>query len=193
MKDEIITKINKAAHQFQLTDNPFSQEIIVVYLMVQIRKILGYKRNKTSDFEILKFYADWCVHTTKDYITKEMKNILKNLNEEINWNIQNKTTVEKSKYKILLDEFINMKSLKENIKSLFSAEKIEDDILNKMNWDVFINALMKILQNQPLKNKGEDIRLLRFSPTKDFNFIVNLEFKNKKTNEYELYKVAGVV
>jgi len=56
---EIIAKIR----DFLNTHEPVSEECHVVYMLVEIRKILEYKN--CTQFAILKFYCDWAVHITK--------------------------------------------------------------------------------------------------------------------------------
>ena len=61
MKEDILyEKIRR-----ELDDLPISTEPRVMYLLVEIRKVLDHEGD-TETFELLRFYGDWCVHTILD-------------------------------------------------------------------------------------------------------------------------------
>ena len=55
---------------------PLTEECHAVYLMVELRKIIDQQQLKLS---LLKFYADWTVHSSKDRITPEVRQVSENL------------------------------------------------------------------------------------------------------------------
>ena len=60
---------------------PFTEEWQIVYLLVEIRKILD--RGNNRKYPLLRFYADWAVHTAKDRINSEIKTIMERILDEI--------------------------------------------------------------------------------------------------------------
>lgn len=47
----------------QLGNLPINTEARVVYFLVQVRKVLDHLDDR-DDFNLLRLYADWCVHTS---------------------------------------------------------------------------------------------------------------------------------
>ncbi len=65
-QQQIMDKVNR-----MLTGSmPLGEECKVLYLLVEFRKILDHKNDKS--FPLLRFYSDWSVHTSKDRITPEL-------------------------------------------------------------------------------------------------------------------------
>ena len=62
-REEIIEKLD----EFLSSHSPLMEECHIVYLMVEIRKILDHERDhrKNGEFSLLRFYCDWTVHTEK--------------------------------------------------------------------------------------------------------------------------------
>ncbi len=60
MKNGVIEKLN--AH----ISGGLHSEADVVYVMVEIRKLLEHLRIKGRDYSVLAFYCDWVLHTSLD-------------------------------------------------------------------------------------------------------------------------------
>lgn len=193
MKSEIAKKLKKATRLFFEAEDNFLQEIIVVYFMVELRKVLDHKRER-SNFKTLRFYADWCVHTSKDKITPEMKNLLSLLCKELNHN-KKKSAQIKSSRSILINEIINKDCLRREIKSLLEQEGAigSVDITEGPDWDDFLNATTRILQNQSLINPGGDVQKITFLPSEDYTFHLLIEFRDDTTKQYMCYKALGIL
>jgi hypothetical protein len=71
MKGEIEQKLTA----FLQSTMPFTQEHHVVYLLVEIRKILDHENDRGNNgrYPLLRFFSDWSVHTAKDKITPQIK------------------------------------------------------------------------------------------------------------------------
>jgi hypothetical protein len=81
-RPEIVDKLNS----FLSTHHTFTEEAQVVYLLIEIRKILD--RDSNMKYPLLRFYCDWCVHTRKDKITPQIKLIMEQLYTNIKDQIQ---------------------------------------------------------------------------------------------------------
>ncbi len=81
MKPQIIGKLNR----FLLKHQPLREECEVVYLMVELRKLLDRDREQSilNNYSLVRFHADWIVHTRKDSITHSMKKIMDNIDRSI--------------------------------------------------------------------------------------------------------------
>jgi hypothetical protein len=82
MKSEIIGKLREFLNQH----SPIRDESDAVYLMVELRKLLDRQEEEIPErlFPLIRFYADWTVHTRKDYITPRIQEIMGKVDENLN-------------------------------------------------------------------------------------------------------------
>jgi len=82
MKTQIVEKLNRFLNEH----TPINEEFEVVYLMVELRKLLDIERdqNNKDSYTLVRFHADWTVHTRKDNITEVMKEILGKIDDSLN-------------------------------------------------------------------------------------------------------------
>ncbi len=169
MKLQIIDKLKAF-----LSDRPLlKEEYEVVYLMVELRKLLDRERQEvgSEEFSLIRFHADWIVHTRKDYVTSTMKKIMKNIDDSIdvypkNGNIDF----------LLLPEFrkemINI--LKEyNLPNLFAKD---DD-----KWMKFMLAMTQVVADQPIINPTENIAEFRYVDMNKEGIMATIDFCGSKT------------
>ena len=73
MRAQIVEKLDKF-----LTEHQMKEEFEVVYLLVELRKLLDREReqNHSDSYPLVRFHADWAVHTRKDKITPATKEIM---------------------------------------------------------------------------------------------------------------------
>lgn len=157
-KNEIVDKLNG----FISTHNPNFEECHVLYLMVEFRKLLDHEsdhRNNGS-FTLLRFYCDWSMHTDKEYITKSMKTVIDEIYLDIKKQILN-PSLKRDKSPII--KFLYMDSLKSEMKIFLKKFKINNVIIEE-GWINFVQNLVKILENQPIKNPNNNISLFSFLP-----------------------------
>src|SRR3989344_7144973 len=72
------TEIIKKLGDFLPAHDPLTEECQVVYLMVEVRKIIDHEKSGAT-YPLLKFYGDWTVHTEKSYITSEIKQVMEEM------------------------------------------------------------------------------------------------------------------
>ncbi len=63
--------------KLQDVNTQFNDVATVLYFMVLSRQTL--ENHQDQNFPLIKFYADWCVHSRKDVITASMKRIMEEI------------------------------------------------------------------------------------------------------------------
>ena len=136
----------------------------VVYLFVQVRKLLDHRRDVGEiGFQHLRFYCDWVVHTSKNNIDPATLMILQTLQSDI----------EKEVVSVIPGggaiNFAYFEQLKPELLSILKEENVPSNALEDDNqWNYFISQLVKVLENQPLVVKpkyGLNIAELVFEPS----------------------------
>ena len=82
MKLEIVDKL----YHFLNSHLPIQEEYEAVYLMVELRKLLDHQDAgiPVKSFQIIRFHADWTVHTQKDQNTSHIQAVMDRLAERLN-------------------------------------------------------------------------------------------------------------
>lgn len=183
MKFEIVDKIDA----FFKKHDTFTEECHVVYLMVEIRKILD--QMNSSEYQLIRFYCDWIVHTSKDRNTHVINDMMEELYSAIESQIKNQYKVEKG---TASTKFAYMDKLKDQMKLFIDDMNISTNILQDDNWIQFVIFLVKVLENQPIINPTENIKTCSFLPAAEncvwyevvFNEPINGEPSFKYGNAY---------
>jgi len=156
----------------------------VLYIFVQLRKILDH-RDDRDNYTILRFYCDWVVHISKDYITKETIGILKEIEKDATLQIRTGGTGTSAAI-----NFVYLDYLKPEIRAVLQRESIDPkEIFEELNWEKLVVCLSRILENQPLQVKdsyGLNIRKIEFKPTDASNLTMLVYFNEpikSKTGE----------
>lgn len=147
-KHEIVYKLEK----FLKEHESLHEEYHVVYLMVELRKIIAHQANK-GEFSLLEFYCDWTVHTRKDYKMQAIQDISNRIAAALHNN--RKPTHED--YNSVLN-FLKMPELKIEMTKLFESIGLPLDIMNNDNWKTFTKSLARVLANQPINNPIPEIK-----------------------------------
>ena len=157
MKQDIEIKLTN----FLKTRVPFTEACHVVYLLVEIRKILDHK--KTGGYPLLRFYADWCVHTEKDKITKQIKAIMENILKEIKRGMLNKSQSKPDPNLLCVYSFISMCELKKEMKLFLEECGLPNDLIRLEEWNSLQEILPSILADQPIIKPCDGIRKFAFT------------------------------
>lgn len=179
-REKIIEKLDT----FISAHSPITEECHAVYLMVEIRKILD--QEKCKDFPLLRFYCNWTVHTDK-YIEAEMKTVMEEMHNDIKEQIANQAM---AKSDSAPKRFAYMDNLKAEMRKFFEKRNINLSIADDDNWIKFIGFLVKILEDQPIKNPTEDITLFSFIPAAERCVQFVVVFK-EPINGYPSYKFGN--
>ncbi|MDD4989753.1 MAG: hypothetical protein PHW31_00355 [Candidatus Pacebacteria bacterium] len=159
-REEIIEKLNK----FLLEHSPLTEECQVVYLMVEIRKILDHKRSsiQKNTFPLIRFYCDWIVHTEKTKITNEMRMIMNRVFHDAKSQVENSVTAQVMPSVI---QFAYMEDLHKEMEQFLGEYNISVALVNKDSWLQYVQLLVKVLENQPIKDPTSDVTSFYFAPT----------------------------
>lgn len=184
MKKQLINKIKKTLN------GSIEEECQVVYLMVEIRKLLD--RDNNSKYPLLRFYCNWVVHIDKDRITPEMKNIMEEIYQGIILKMKNPKTSMKTK----VIDFLYMEDLKLDMKSFFREYELSIQlIIDKKQWLSFVILLTNILIDQPINYPLENISFFSFYPASDGCVRGEIRFKKEITinsKKYDKYTFGNV-
>lgn len=180
-KEKIVEKLDV----FLQTHNPINEECYVVYLLVEMRKILD--RENTSSYPLLRFYCDWSVHVEKDRITKEIKKIVEEIFQDVKDQIENPAMTQAMSPVM---RFAYMEDLKSEMAHFLTNYDLSTSMLDEKNWIEFISTLIQVLENQPIKNPADDVALFGFIPAAPGCVQGIVEFK-EPINGYGHYKFSN--
>jgi len=142
-----------------LKQQPLTKESEVVYLMVEIRKILDLAYDKKADFVLLRFYCDWTVHTAKDQHLENIKPVIDKMYKNIKLQIEGHLGSTKSP----VTDFIYLEELKKEMIEFLSKESLPNDwCQTKELWVEFTKLLLNVLIDQPINNPTDDVSSFTF-------------------------------
>lgn len=161
----------------------------VVFILVEFRKII---ENKRLDVGVLKFYCDWVVHRQKDYVSANIKRVIKQMYQNILEEIRNPLRIE-LRQKIM--NFIYFKQLKQDLIFFCSNLRFPMDFIRiKKRWISFIVILIKILEEQPIINPIPEIKSIEFIPSAPKAVICKFFFSKPikvKGRVYSYYQIMN--
>ncbi|MBU0998740.1 hypothetical protein KKG24_00305 [Patescibacteria group bacterium] len=179
---EIVEKLNRFLDKHKL----FTEECHVIYLLVEIRKVLDRENN--HKYPILRFYCNWSVHTDKDS-TQEMEAIMKDIYQDIEKQIANPALVGiGGKTKVI--GFMYMEDLQAEMTKFLKEYKLPISLTGKNNWLEFVKLLVKILADQPIKTPCTDIKQFAFLPAASGCVRGRIDF-NQNIGEYSYYEFGN--
>ncbi|MBI2036590.1 hypothetical protein HYT17_03095 [Candidatus Microgenomates bacterium] len=170
-REEIIEKLDKFLAKYSVPD----EECYVVYLLVEIRKLL--EREGSPKFPLVRFYCDWTVHTKKDRSLQAIKEIVDRIDGC--FSIQ-------SHYLLKSDEifnFLKMAELRKEFNQLFKRYNLQTNILGgDISWASFVDTLTKALSEQPILNPKAGIKSISLVPFGKGRNAINIEFTDGRTD-----------
>jgi hypothetical protein len=137
MRDDILEKLSK------FLKNPIEQECGVVYLMVEMRKLIEHKRNeldKSEGFQHypgIAFYSNWCVHTELDGCVAQ--DYLKQI----------EAMSKRGEIKDEMFSFLKFEGLKLELANFFKEYGLDETVFFT-NWESFKGMLIDVLADSPL-------------------------------------------
>jgi hypothetical protein len=176
MEDSILNKLRG----FLVKYDPLTEECQVVYLLVEIRKLLDKNNFSDGRFDTLRFYCDWALHTKKSRKLEVIVSIVKGIERSIleAHMFPNGQVVPFGNAHI---DFIYKKELKGNMQSFFYEFSLPGSMFSERSWIAFLNLLIQVLVDQPIELDGKIIKSLCFIPGQ-----ANLEviFQDGKTYRF---------
>jgi hypothetical protein len=179
-REEVIDKLN----DFLARHSPLTEECHVVYLMVAVRKILEHEKDKES--LLLRFYCDWIVHTEKDRITDDIREMMVAIYKTVKSEIERPYSVQAMSPVM---QFAYMDKLKDEM-GKFLADRGIDKALIDSGWLEFVKILVKVLENQPINKPTTDIKLFSFTPAAD-QCVKGIIIFEQPINGYDHYNFAN--
>jgi hypothetical protein len=183
-REEIIEKLD----DFLNHHDPLTEECHVVYLMVEIRKILDHEKDhrQTGDFSLLRFYCDWILHTEKTGITENIRLIMEEVFKDAKSHIE-APAMQQEMSPVM--QFAYMNNLKEQMVHFLEERGLNSAIVND-GWISFIGILVKVLENQPINDPTDDISVFSFIPAAE-GCVAGVIYFKKPINGYNHYKFAN--
>lgn len=150
----------------------FDQEAYVVYFMVELRKLLDREKPKEM-FTLIRFYADWTVHTSKDRYIEQIKPVIQRIASQ----------VPIAKYESYMPAFklsiLDFVELQSELRLLLVEYELNTRIVEESpTWKQFINTLCSVLVDQPLilHSPIECIKSVVFQQTVPSMRYIQIEF-----------------
>lgn len=172
--NDIISKLNS----FLQKHHSFDEECYVVYLMVEIRKILEREGRQKTDalYPLVKFYCDWILHIQKNNITPEIEQMLNRIDRELP-----RLGAKFDTSKIISNlNFVRMDEFSLELDRFFSDYGLSTKFLaSPTDWENFLKNLISILIDQPILPTNGNIESFAFI-TGNKNF-ASWTIKFKKT------------
>lgn len=178
---EIVEKLDSFLQNYL----PSTEECQIVYLFVEIRKVLDRENNRK--YPILRFYCNWSVHTEKDP-TDEMRAIMNDIYRDVVAQIQS-PALASSKMKII--GFMYMEDLQEEMTKFLQEYDLPTSLTSNQNdWLALVKLLVKVLADQPIKNPCADIKTFAFLPAAAGCVRGRIDFV-KKIGKYDHYSFGN--
>jgi hypothetical protein len=158
----------------------------VVYILVQIRKLLELE-NKKRTFPILNLFCNWVLHPK--LCEDSTKRVFENQVEpciDKNWDYE---TI-KIKLKAM-SSFFDLSELKKEISKFLS---VYDSTNNSIKtWKSFMKYLLEVLEECPVEYNGSKIKSLSITNSKDAPiFRIHLKFKTIDGKNVIKVKLKGL-
>lgn len=175
--EEIIEKLNEFLIRHPILD----EECHVIYLLVEIRKILEYER---KSYKTLQFYCNWVLHKELSY-EKTTKLLLKIF--EPNVDLQKSGHENARNVKSVGRDFFVLKTFRKELEVFLKNHKLPIDLLNK-NWWVFGKLLLEIIKDCPVRFAANKIQELKIEKYDDTNYGYKFSLINSKQKLIEKLK-----
>jgi hypothetical protein len=149
-RDAIINKLELALIA------PISSEQQVVYLLVEIRKLLE-RDKKAKSYRALQFCCDWAVHPVMD--RADALYILKKLDQGIETLVRSQGTAVDifTKARVDADPMLRLSS---DLKTFLSEYSLPAAIVTRDRFSEFLNYYTRVIEDCPLtyEDKANDLR-----------------------------------
>ena len=147
MKDHILEKLNDVLLMHSI------EEPTVLYLMIQIRKVLDHLgENVANRYTLLSFYCDWVAHINMD--RAPARRILEKLSASLKYDVR---PMDQDATEII--GFIN---LRKELTEFLRDNRLYTIWVDKDSWYKFRACLLEILIDCPLASSAGPIREFAF-------------------------------
>ncbi len=167
-KTIFIDKLKDFLNRHQL----LTEECEVIFVMVQIRKILDFGG---TPYRTLRFYSNWVLHKELDRVTTT-KLLIDILGPEID----SKKTRRDNVRNLILNkpDFFKVKTLKNELKNFINENTLPTNILSNRNWRNFRKGVLESIRDCPVSFVPTEIESLRVEKINDKVFKYNFTIIN---------------
>ncbi|MFO0388664.1 MAG: hypothetical protein ACK502_02945 [Alphaproteobacteria bacterium] len=180
MIPDIISKLQ------QTISNGIKTEAQVVYVLVQIRKILEQQGNAAQQYEYLKFYCDWALHTKLS--GRFTQTILQDFNSA---NIELRNGLElhelPKNLQSQIEQIIKMQKFREELSNFSLANDLPSLDRGGGGWPHFLHLYAKIIKDSPLEMKADN------TTVSIEKVIVDVELAQEIQHHQQYYKVKWTI
>lgn len=162
----IIDKLRSELHL------PVETEMQVVYILVEIRKVLEHNTEK-GRYPVLNFYCNWIVHT-KLSASPVADRIVRLLDETLYRLANGERDVA---LEAQAEEFMDERLLRDELRAFLESSDLPLEICTDSGrWDAFRKRLAGVIEDVPLK-------LLPSKASDPTHFVESVIVKNKSTED----------
>lgn len=143
--------------------------------MVELRKLLDreIELNGSEDFSLVRFHADWVVHTKKDRITTAMKEIMTKIDNSIDVYPKDGNI-----------DFLLLPEFRDELDKILDKYNLPNDFVrDDNNWMKFMLAMTQVLADQPIVNPTVNIAEFRYVDINKEGIMATIDFKGSKSGQ----------
>jgi hypothetical protein len=169
MKDEITYKLS----DFLDSNRLFTHESHIVCILVELRKLLDHYN---ADAPLLRFYADWPVHTRKDRISSAFRKVAETLYLNAKTDIEDKYPQSSETYSPI-GAFAHGDTLARELQTFLLVHQLPSDLTrDAKTWASFAKLLIKVLEDQPIIRPCDGVKSMSFERAAENAVILRLDF-----------------
>ncbi len=125
---------------------PISDEAGVVYLMVEIRKLMDVRRSAKT-YPLLRLFCNWTVHTNLDHKNDEAEGLLRSFDEAIQ-----RVKAEAGRgFSLDFLDVLSLSRFREQIRTFFRSADIPTRLTDEqVEWDTFLDLYSSVVTDCPI-------------------------------------------
>jgi hypothetical protein len=141
MKNQIIKKLAAV-----LAGRPIDDEIRVVYLLAQTRKILEHEDAQTT----IKFYCNWALHI--NLVNESAQSFLKEILPRLSWQRRDDESCQ------VADRLLTLTAFRDELRTFLVDHDLDPTMCVKDDqWISFLAAYSRVVEDSPLEVKPEKL------------------------------------
>ena len=152
--------------------HPLTEECHAIYLLVEIRKL--FDRENIGTASLLRFYADWSVHTEKDKITPQIRATMAGILHDIRAGVATNNLDAGT----ILRPFVFMDNLRGEFRNFLMQYRLPLNLVAG-GWLAFRNLLAAVLADQPINKPCAGIHRFSFTYAPNGHLIGEVVYERK--------------
>lgn len=166
-------------------NNEIKNELQVVYILLQTRKLLETKNLKSS-YPALNLYCNWVLHGQLDY-----PSTIKHFSNKFEPFVHNSDNCKEAGRKIIISQrhFFVLNELKAELSNFLKKNNLPDALTFRPHWPIFMKLLLKILMECPVKINGTEIDTLSLIEENDGRYCYRFHLSKKLQDNKNVIKI----